>query len=187
MQERLRKKVEDAESLGVSPSLTKSTINSSHGKLAFSSNPIAASFATVERHQVDVPIVRALCANGIPFNVLRNLDFINMLKVVNQAPKDYKPPSFDRARTSLLDECHRDVEKDLTWVKDTWATHGTSIVSDGWTNVKHQPLINVVASNSRGSMFLYAEDFSGVEKTRKAIAEFILKSIDEVVGPSNVL
>ncbi|KAL9690375.1 hypothetical protein QQ045_010773 [Rhodiola kirilowii] len=130
--QRLRKKVEDAESLGVSPSLTKSTINSSHGKSAFSSNPIAASFATVERHQVDVTIVRALCANGIPFNVLRNPDFINMLKVVNRAPKDYKPPS-------------------------------------------------------RGSMFLYAEDFSGVEKIGKAIAEFILKSIDEVVGPSNVL
>ncbi|KAL9689223.1 hypothetical protein QQ045_033657 [Rhodiola kirilowii] len=185
--QRLRKKVEGAESLGVSPSLTKSTINSNHGKLAFSSNPIAASFATVERHQVDVIIVRALCANGIPFNVLRNSDFINMLKVVNRAPKDYKPPSYDRARTSLLDECHRNVEKDLALVKDTWATHGTSIVSDGWTNVKHQPLINVVASNSRGSMFLYAEDFSGVEKTGKAIAEFILKSIDEVVGPSNVL
>ncbi|KAL2929586.1 L-seryl-tRNA(Sec) selenium transferase [Bienertia sinuspersici] len=61
-----------------------------------------------------------------------------------------------------------------------------SIVSDGWTNVKHQPLINVVASNSRGSMFLYAEDFSGVEKTGKAIADFLLTSIDEV-GPSNVL
>ncbi|KAL9677447.1 hypothetical protein QQ045_005678 [Rhodiola kirilowii] len=143
--QRLRKKVEDAESLGVSPSLTKSTINSSHGKSAFSSNPIAASFATVERHQES------------------------------------------RFHQHAKDECHRDVEKDLASVKDTWATQGTSIVSDGWTNVKHQPLINVVASNSRGSMFLYAEDFSGVEKTGKAIADFILKSIDEVVGPSNLL
>lgn len=35
-------------------------------------------------------------------------------------------------------------------------------------------------------MFLYAEDFSGVEKTGKEIADFLLKAIDEV-GPSNVL
>ncbi|KAL8146533.1 hypothetical protein AgCh_004313 [Apium graveolens] len=63
---------------------------------------------------------------------------------------------------------------------------GTSIISDGWTNIKKKSLINVIASNSRGSMFLYAEDFSDVEKTGKEISNFLLKAIDEV-GSSNVL
>jgi hypothetical protein len=35
-------------------------------------------------------------------------------------------------------------------------------------------------------MFLYAEDFSGIEKTGDNIAQFLLKAIDEI-GPSNVL
>ena len=35
-------------------------------------------------------------------------------------------------------------------------------------------------------MFMYAEDFSGVEKTGQVIAEFLLKAIDEA-DPSNVL
>ena len=65
-------------------------------------------------------------------------------------------------------------------------THGVSVVSDGWTNMKNKPLINVMASNSRGSMFLYAEDFSGEEKTGEAIAQFLLQAIEEI-GPSNVL
>ena len=65
-------------------------------------------------------------------------------------------------------------------------THGVSIVSDGWTNRKNEALINVIASNSRGSMFLYAEDFSGTEKTGVNIAKFLLNAIDEI-GPSNVL
>lgn len=65
-------------------------------------------------------------------------------------------------------------------------TQGVSVVSDGWTDIKNKPLINVIASNSRGSCFLYAEDFSGVEKTGEAIAEFLLKAIDEI-GPRNVL
>lgn len=52
--------------------------------------------------------------------------------------------------------------------------------------MKNKALINVIASNSRGSMFLYAEDFSGVEKTGEAIAEFLLKAMEEI-GESNVL
>ncbi|GMI70157.1 hypothetical protein HRI_000685000 [Hibiscus trionum] len=184
--QRIRKKVEEAENASISPSLSKSTLNNSHSRPTSTTCPIAKSFGTVERHQVDILIVRALCANGIPFNVLRNPDFLVMLKGVNQAPKDYKPPSFDRARTTLVDECQRQLEKELTPVKDTWTTQGTSIVSDGWTNVKRQPLINVVASNSCGSMFMYAKDFTGQEKIGKNIAEFLLESIEEV-GPSNVL
>jgi hypothetical protein len=35
-------------------------------------------------------------------------------------------------------------------------------------------------------MFLYAEDFSGEEKTGEAIAQFLLQAIDEI-GPANVL
>ena len=89
-------------------------------------------------------------------------------------------------RTVLVDECVRDVDKDLTQVKDTWYTQGVSIVSDGWSNVKNRPLINVLAVNSRGAMFMYAEDFSGVENTGVEIAKFLLGAI-ETVGPSNAL
>ena len=52
--------------------------------------------------------------------------------------------------------------------------------------IKKLLLINVIASNSRGSCFLYGDDYSGVEKTGEAIAEFLLKAIDDI-GPSNVL
>ncbi|KAK8626272.1 hypothetical protein V6N13_133923 [Hibiscus sabdariffa] len=142
-----------------STTLSKSTLNNSHNRPATTTCPIAKSFGTVEQHRVDILIVRALCANGIPFNVLKNLDFLSKLKGVNQAPKDYKPSSFDQARTTLVDECQRELEKELTPVKDTWTNHRTSIVSDGWTNVKRQPVVNVVASDSSGSMFMYAKDF----------------------------
>ncbi|KAK8991390.1 hypothetical protein V6N11_062405 [Hibiscus sabdariffa] len=184
--QRIRKKVEEAENVVISQSLSKSTLNNSHSRPATTTCPIAKSFGAVERHQVDILIVRALFMNGIPFTVLRNPDFLVMLKGVNQDPKDYKPSSFDRTRTTLVDECQRELEKELTPVKDTWTTHGTSIVSDGWTNVKRQPLINVVASSSSGSMFMYAKDFTGQEKTGANIAEFLLESIEEV-GFSNVL
>lgn len=182
--QQLRKKVQEAEKAGISPSLIRSTVSS---KLSgTSSNPIEKAFGVVERHDVDVAIVRFLCANGIPFNVLRSPEMALMTNAIKNAPKDYKHPSADRARTSLLDDCKRDIERECAPVSDTWLTQGTSIVSDGWTNIKKKSLINVIASNSRGSMFLYADDFSDVEKTGKEISNFLLKAIDEI-GSSNVL
>lgn len=159
--QRIKKMVEDAEEKGISPSLTSSTINNSM-KASPNEKNIADSFRMMERHSVDLLVVKAFCANGIPFNVLRSPDFMAMVRAINHAPKDYKLPSYDKARTTLLDECKRDVEKDLSPLKDTWFTNGVSVVSDGWTNIKHKPLINVIASNSRGSMFLYAENFEGM-------------------------
>ncbi|KAJ9539539.1 hypothetical protein OSB04_032272 [Centaurea solstitialis] len=173
-------KVKDAEAKGVSKSLRSSVVTKINTK------PMEQHFAVMERSAVDLKIARAFCANGIPFNVLRNPQFREMVNAIRKAPEGYKAPSSEKARTVLLDECVRDVEKDLTPFKDTWYSQGISIVSDGWSNIKHKPLINVLAVNSRGAMFMYAEDFSGVEKTGAAIAEFLYKAI-ETVGPSNVL
>jgi hypothetical protein len=135
---------------------------------------------------VDMKIMRGLCANEIPFNVLRNPQFVEMVMAINNGPEGYKPPSSEKARTTLLDECKRHVDKDSAPIKDTWCHHGVSIVSDGWSNVKHKPLINVLAVNSRSAVFMYAEDFSSVEKTGIAIAEFFIKAIEEI-GSSNIL
>ncbi|PWA93763.1 hypothetical protein CTI12_AA067530 [Artemisia annua] len=87
-----------------------------------------------------------------------------MVVAINKAPAAYKALSSEKARTVLLNGCARDVEKDLVPIKDTWYTQGVSIVSDGRSNVKHKPLINILVANRRGATFMYAEDFSGVKK-----------------------
>ncbi|KAK9698531.1 hypothetical protein RND81_08G111000 [Saponaria officinalis] len=141
--ERIKAMVEGAESNGGSQSLTKSTIaNSNVRKSRTQRNVIAESFCTKS-------------------------SFINMIAGLSRGPTDYKSPSFDRARTTLVDEVYHEVDNELAAVKSTWGTVGTSIVSDG-------------------SIFMYADDFSGKEKTGKDIANYLLEAIDEI-GPSNVL
>ncbi|XP_004513749.2 uncharacterized protein [Cicer arietinum] len=112
----------------------------------------------------------------------------NVLQVVTDNVANCKAAGkeIQKERTVLLDECKRHVDKDLAPIKDTWFHQGVSIVLDGWRNVKDMSLINVLVVNSRDAMFLYADDFSGVEKTRVAIAEYLIKAIEEI-GPSNVL
>ncbi|XP_073360305.1 uncharacterized protein [Aegilops tauschii subsp. strangulata] len=123
-----------------------------------SKKQLVEAFARVERDAVDMQIMMFLCANGIPFNVLRSPQYYEMVAAIQRAPKGYKPPAYEKARTTLLDACKRKVENDLAPVRQT----------------------------CHGSMFLYAEDFSGEEKTGEAIAQFLLQAIEEI-GPSNVL
>ncbi|KAK1427407.1 hypothetical protein QVD17_16091 [Tagetes erecta] len=76
-----------------------------------------------------------------------------------QAPEGYKPPSSEKARLDLLDECLRDVKKELEPIKDTWYMRGVSVVSNGWSNWW-----------KKGSV----------------IAQFLIGTIEHI-GPSNVL
>ncbi|KAL4587556.1 hypothetical protein LXL04_000428 [Taraxacum kok-saghyz] len=180
--QRLLSKVKEAESGGVSRSLKNSVLS----KNPTSKKRLEEAFGVLDRNVVDLKIVKGMSTNGIPFNVLRNPQFIEMLNCMKKAPDGYKPPSSEKTRTVLLDECVRDVDKDLIPVKDTWYTQGVSIVSDGWSNVKHKPLLNVLAVNARGAVFLYAQDYSGVEKTGVEISKFLIGAIENV-GSSNVL
>lgn len=74
----------------------------------------------MEKKDVDMKVMRGLCANGIPFNVLRNPQFHEMISAISNGPKGYKAPSYEKVRTTLLDECKRSLESELAPVKDTW-------------------------------------------------------------------
>ena len=84
------------------------------------SNPLADAFGVMERDSVDMKIMEFIAANGIPFNVLRSPQYTEMVAAIQKAPKGYKPPSYEKARTTLLDACKRKVEADLAPVRQTW-------------------------------------------------------------------
>ena len=52
---------------------------------------------------MDVKIERFLCACGVPFNVLHSPYWHEMVKGINEAPKGYKSPNYEKARTVLLE------------------------------------------------------------------------------------
>jgi hypothetical protein len=83
-------------------------------------SPLVEAFAGVERDDVGMKIMLFLCANGIPFNVLRSPQYYEMVAAIQKEPKGYKPPGYEKARTTLLDACKRKVESDLAPVRDTW-------------------------------------------------------------------
>ena len=65
-------------------------------------------FKIMDKNSVDMKVMRGLCANGIPFNVLRNPQFHEMISAINNG---HKAPSYEKARTTLPDECRRSWKK----------------------------------------------------------------------------
>ena len=93
---------------------------------------------------MDSKIYQFLYACGIPFNVLCSPYWHEMVSGINDVPKGYKSPGYDKARTIGLDHEKTKISHSLSRMTNSWTDHGVSIVSDGWTNVKGKPLINVL-------------------------------------------
>jgi hypothetical protein len=108
----------------------------------------------VEKQQVDDAIVEFFYACAIPFNVARNPYFKNALKKAVVFGKGYAPPGSEALRTTLLKKTKDRVTERLANVKQSWKYTGCTIMSDGWSDLCHQPLINVLVHCPQGAFFL---------------------------------
>ncbi|KAL3829149.1 hypothetical protein ACJIZ3_017951 [Penstemon smallii] len=188
--ERMRKEEHDAQQLfarssrkGVNVVVRPTT---SIGTIKNDSRIVSDMFDMFSRGDVDGLMGRFFYGCGIPFNVARSPFFHDMVKGINEASRGYKPPSADKIRTSLLDKEKSKLDRHLAGIKDQWPTFGVSIVSDGWSNIKNQPIINVVAILGGRAMFLNGIDCSGDEKSGVFISELLFKAIENV-GVYNVV
>ncbi|KAL7177692.1 hypothetical protein ACSBR2_030955 [Camellia fascicularis] len=138
------------------------------------------------REEVDQTIARCLYCNGIAFNVVMSPWWADMATAINNAPKGYKSPNYEKVRTNLLDKEQSKVQQPLNPLMQDWNIHGVSIVSDGWSNLKNQTLINIMAVSGGKAIFINGHDVSSKEKNATNIADLLFKAI-EFVGPSNVV
>jgi len=108
------------------------------------------------------------------------------VKAINDAPKGYKGPGFEKVRTTLLENEVKFVEDKLKLIRESWAETSLSIISNGWKDSKNRPLINVIAVCPKVAMFLKAVDCEGEVKDGPFIANILCQAIEEV-GPRNVV
>jgi hypothetical protein len=135
---------------------------------------------------VDEKVVWLLYACGIPFNVLRSPYWHDLVKKIKKSPKGYESPNYEKARIMLLDREKEKIKRALTRFTDEWGEYGVSIVSDGWTNVRNQHLINVLGVSATGAVFLAAHDSSSIIASSQNISNLLLKTINNIV-PSHVI
>ena len=123
---------------------------------------------------------------GIPFNAVKYDSFKVMIEAIGQYGPGMKAPSYHEVRVPLLKkevEHTKDVMKDH---KIHWASHGCSIMANGWTDKRQRTLINFLVNCPKGSMFIESVDASSYSKTGEKMCELISKFIEHI-GPSNVV
>ena len=103
-----------------------------------------------------------------------------MVREINKAPQGLKGPNYKKIQTVLLKKEKELVEDVLAPIRSSWHSSRVNIVSDGWTNTRHRPLINIIATSPKGAMFIKIEDCSGELKDAQFIANVLATAIDQI-------
>ena len=74
----------------------------------------------------------------------------------------------------------------VTSIRASWGSSGVTIVSDGWTDTRRRPLINIIATSPKGAMFLKDEDYSREVNDSQFIANVLIKEIEQI-GPNKAV
>ncbi|XP_021722603.1 uncharacterized protein LOC110690084 [Chenopodium quinoa] len=152
-----------------------------------SKNTISDAFNVKSRDHLDSEIARMFYTGGLPFNLARNPYYVSSYTMAaNSNLSGYKPPEYNKLRTTLLCKETENVDRLLQPMKATWKTKGVSIVSDGWSDPQRRPLINIMIASETGPMFMKAIDCSGEIKDKDFIATLLSEVIDEI-GDQNVV
>jgi hypothetical protein len=75
------------------------------------------------------------------------------LRCVELYLNGYVPPSSEKLKTTLLVKEKEEVDKILEHIKSLWPLFGVSIVSNGWVDATHHPLISFMVSSQNGPVF----------------------------------
>eukprot|EP01018_Ginkgo_biloba_P013561 Gb_33689 [translate_table: standard] len=116
----------------------------------------------------------------------RSSYYEEMVRAINNGPKGYKPPRYEKLRTTLIDNKKSRVEKELEPMRSEWPKVGCSIIMDGCTDKRNRPLLNIMVNCPRGPYFMRAIDCSLKEKYAIFQSELLCEAIEEV-GPSYIL
>ena len=98
-------------------------------------------------------IARFFYTSVIPFNCVKNPEFVKALELVAQHGPGFKPPSYHDIREKYLKQ---EVDKTMHLLDDyklEWKKTGCSIMSDGWTDKKRRSICNFLVNSPKGTSF----------------------------------
>jgi hypothetical protein len=117
------------------------------GRGAATHSRLMKMFNNQKKEETESRVARAIFACGIPFNVVQSPYWKDMVKAINEAPRGFKGPKYEKLITVFLHEGRSLIHDILKPFCSSWASIGVSIIYDGWIDTKRRPLVNVIASS----------------------------------------
>jgi hypothetical protein len=139
-----------------------------------------------KRTELDEKWAAFFYESNVAFNVARHPTFVAAVKATSTAGFDYTPPTYHAMQTKYIEPKVKQVKAKIEKAtKQSIALYGATICSDGWDNVIHRPLMNVILVCPTGNVFIGSVDTTGHKKTKEYIMGE-LRTYIEAIGPSNV-
>ncbi|XP_042988610.1 uncharacterized protein LOC122316140 [Carya illinoinensis] len=123
---------------------------------------------------------------NLPFNASQSKFYQPAIDAIVAIGPRFKGPSLHELRGNLLKNSVTEVQNYLLDIETSWRDSGCSLMADGWTSQRQQPIINFLIYCPKGTMFLKSIDTSGLRKD----AEILFNIFDEVVqevGVENIV
>ncbi|WOH11569.1 hypothetical protein DCAR_0831058 [Daucus carota subsp. sativus] len=119
-------------------------------------------------------------ASALPFYLVKNPYFRRFcLRLSNSRVSGYVPPTYNRMRTTLLEQEKSHLNFLLQSFRDSWKKKGVSLCSDGWGDRLKRSLINVMAAFGGNFIFVKSFDTSGNIKDSDYVASLFLDIITD--------
>jgi hypothetical protein len=105
--------------------------------------------------------------SNVAFNVARHPAFVATVKATSTVGFDYTPPSYHAMQTKHIEPKVKQVKAEIEKAtKQSIALYGATICSDGWDNVIHRPLMNIMVVCPVGDVFIGSVDMTTTRRQR---------------------
>ncbi len=146
---------------------------------------LKVAFSKQDCLKVDQLWGRTFYANGLSFRLAKDPHFKAAVVVTASFGESYPgPPSVDRLRTTILKREKQLCRDGLASFQESLQLTGAMITSDGWSDVRRRPLLNLLVVSPKGEMFLKAVDTRGETKDAAYIVGQLIDCIREVGADS---
>ena len=107
----------------------------------------------------------AFYTSGIPFNVGENPWFREAVHETSKGlVNGYSLPRSIHLREGLLKESREDLKSEMQKSMKEAKPYGYTLSSDGWENVRREPLMNIMLLTSKGDFFLDSWNVAQADK-----------------------
>ena len=142
------------------------------------------------KQHANIMEVRCIIEANLSFNLLKTPCWRNMLEAFSTIGEKHSGVTYNYMRTKGLKNEVISLQAKLERVRGLWPKYACFILTDGWVDVSHRQLVNVLVSSCYGTMFLKSIDCSHANTTPIVDSSWLAERISEAireVGKENVV
>nr|XP_043629296.1 uncharacterized protein LOC122600617 [Erigeron canadensis] len=142
--------------------------------------PVVDDSQRQKQSDADKKVALFFLHNAIPFCAANSVYYQEMVDAIAECGVDYKAPSYEHMRSSLLERVKDNFGDDYMKLRDQWKETGCTILCDRWISGKTKSLIVFSVSCPKGTLYLKSADVSDHADDAQYLGELLESAVLEV-------